>query len=133
MSDSTASVAVSTLVADVAPYAIALITAVVVPWCAAEFRKLTGAQVSQDAVNKLNTLAKAEAGALIAASETNLAGVAIPLGSTIVADAAERVIAAAPGVLEKAGLSPSAVATMVAGHIGEMQALAPAPAAPLSR
>jgi hypothetical protein len=128
MSDPAASIAASTLVADVAPYAIALITAVVVPWCAAEFRKLTGAQVSQDAVNKLDTLARAEAGALIAASETNLAGVAIPVGSRIVADAAARVIAAAPGVLEQAGLSPTAVATMVAGHLGGMQAPALAPA-----
>jgi hypothetical protein len=129
MSDPTAAIAASTLVADVAPYAAAFISIVVVPWAVAEFRKLTGAKVSQAAVDKLSTLAKAEAGAMMTASETNLAGVAIPLGSKVFADAAARIIAGAPGVLDSAGLTPEAVATMVSGHLGAMQASSPAAAA----
>jgi hypothetical protein len=128
MSDPTATVAASSLIVDVAPYALALVP-FVIGWGVAEFRKLTGAQVSQAAVDKLSTLAKAEAGAMMTASETNLAGVAIPLGSKVFADAANRIIASAPGVLASAGLTPDAVATMVSGHLGAMQSSSPAAAA----
>jgi hypothetical protein len=130
MSDPTAAIAASTLVAGFAPYLAAFVSIVVVPWAVVEFRRLTGAQVSQTAVDKLSTLAKAEAGAMMTASETNLAGVAIPLGSKLFADAANRIIASAPGVLASAGLTPNAVATMVSGHLGAMQASSPAAAAP---
>jgi hypothetical protein len=132
MSEPTATIAASTLVADVAPYAIAFISVVVVPWAVAEFHALTGAKVSQAAVDKLSTLAKAEAGAMMTASESNLAGVAIPLGSKVFAEAADRIIASAPGVLASAGLTPDAVATMVSGHLGAMQANSPAAAPTIS-
>lgn len=130
MSDPTTSIAVSSIIADVAPYAVTFMSVVVVPWAVMEFRKITGAKVSQSAVEKLSTLAKAEAGAMMTASETNLAGVAIPLGSRMFADAASRIIAGAPGVLASAGLTPEVVATMVSGHLGAMQASSPGPAVP---
>lgn len=131
MSDPTSTIAVSSIIADVAPYVAAFVSIVVVPWAVAEFRRLTGARISQAAVDKLSTLAKAEAGAMMTASETQLAGVAIPLGSKVFADAAERIIESAPGVLTSAGLTPDAVATMVSGHLGAMQASSPA-AAPVA-
>jgi hypothetical protein len=128
MSDPSAVVAASSLVVDVAPYAIALIP-VLVGWGVAEIRKHAGINLSAAAVAKLDTFAEAEAGAAIAASATNLAGVAIPVGSEIVAAAAARILAAAPKLLVDAGISPSQVATMVAGHIGALQASSAAPAA----
>ncbi len=124
----TDSISAAAIVAAVAPYGLALLP-VAIGWAAAEVRRRTGFQISQGAVDKLDTLAKAEAGALIAASPTNLAGVSIPVASPMVADAAARVLAVAPKILEDAGLSPAAVATMVAGHLGAMQAQMP-PAAP---
>jgi hypothetical protein len=132
MTDTTTAIAAAPLVADLAPYALALLP-VVIGWGVAEFRRFTGIQVSAAAVDKLDALAKAEAGALIAASPTNLAGVAIPVGSATIAIAANRVLAAAPSILADTGLTPAAVASMVAGHLGAMQATqaaaAPAPAA----
>ena len=127
MTDSTTAIAAAPLVADLAPYALALLP-VVIAWGVAEFRKFTGIQVSAGAVDKLDALAHAEAGALIAASPTNLAGVAIPVGSAIFAAAANRIIAAAPSILADTGLTPDAVAAMVAGHLGAMQAGMPAAA-----
>lgn len=126
MTDS-ALIAVPTLIAFVAPYALALIP-VILGWGVVELRKHNLINLSDAAVAKLDTLAEAEAGAMITASETNLAGVAIPLGSKVFADAAARVIAAAPGALDDAGLTPTAVATMVSGHLGSKQASSPATA-----
>jgi hypothetical protein len=125
----TDAISASAVVADVAPYALALLP-VVIGWGVAEFRKYTRIPISQAAVDKLNTLAQAEAGAMVAASETNLAGVAINVASPEIAAAAARIIAAAPGLLDDAGLSPDHVATMIAGHIGVMQASAAAPPLP---
>lgn len=139
MSDPTATISASSLVADVAPYILS-VAGVVIPVLAAmavaEFKKLTGIQISQAAVAKLDTLAKAGAGAAIAASETNLAGVAIPVGSATVRNAMTRIVADAPKVLVDAGLSPDNVATLIAGHIGSMQAssaAAPIAVAPLAK
>lgn len=126
---SATSVPVAPLLGVVAPYAVALLP-FVIGWGVAEFRKFTGVQFSQGAVDKLDTLAKAEAGALIAASPTNLAGVAVPVGSSMIAAAANRILSAAPTILDDTGLTPDAVAAMVAGHLGAMQAQqasAPAP------
>lgn len=128
MTDSATAVAAAPLVADLAPYALALLP-VVIGWGVAVFHRYAGVQISQGDVDKLDTLAKAEAGALIAASETNLAGAAIPVGSPLIAAAAARIVAAAPGLLDSAGLSPESVATMIAGHLGAMQATQGAPAA----
>ncbi len=124
-------IAVSSVIADLAPYALAMIP-VVIGWGVQVYTKATNSRVSTDAVNKLDTLAKAEAGALIAASETNLAGQSITVGSGIVADAAVNLVASAPKLLAEAGLSPDQVATMIAGHVGFGQASAPVPVAPKS-
>lgn len=121
----TDSISAPALVAAVAPYALALLP-VAIGWAAAEIRKRAKIDISQAAIDKIDTLAKAEGGALIAASETNLAGVAIRVGSPAIAEAATRIIAAAPDLLAEAGLTPDHVATMVAGHVGAMQASAPA-------
>lgn len=131
MSDPSAAIAASSLVADVAPYALALLP-VAIGWLAREISKYTKVKFSQAQLVKLDTFAKAEAGALIAASTTNLAGVSIPVRSPIIAAAAARILDAAPKILAGLDLSPSAVATMVAGHVGALQASAPAPAVAVS-
>lgn len=125
MSDPSASIAVSSIIADIAPYIVSLVTVVGIPWAVAELRAHTKIQLSQAQLAKLDTIAKAEAGALIAASQTNLAGVSIPVGSKMIEEAADRVLDAAPKILGDLGLSPGAVATMVAGHVGFAQASAP--------
>jgi hypothetical protein len=125
MSDPSASIAVSSIIVDAAPYVVALIP-FAIGWLAREQAKFTKVQVSQAQLDKLDTLAKAEAGALIAESKTNLAGVSIPVGSKMITDAADRAIAGAPKALEAVGLTPDAVATMVAGHLGFAQANSPA-------
>ena len=131
MSDPSASIAVSSLVADLEPYALALVP-IAIGWLAREVSKYTQIRFTQTQLAKLDTITKAEAGALIAASKTNLAGVAIPVGSQMIAEAADRVLDAAPKILGDVGMSPGAVATMVAGHLGSMQANAPAPALPVA-
>lgn len=125
MTDSATAISAAPFVALAAPYIVA-VAGVFVPalvgMCFAEARKLTGIKIQQAAIDKLSTFAKAEAGALIAASATNLAGEAIPVGSLMIAQAAKRIIDAAPSVLAEAGVTPASVATMVAGHLGAMQA-----------
>jgi hypothetical protein len=118
-----ASIPVAPIVEVIAPYAVALVLAGI-GWGLTEFKKLTGVQVSQADIAKLDAFAKAEAGALIAASTTNLAGESIKVGSPIIAAAATRVIDALPGILDKTGFSPDAVETIIAGHLGAMQASA---------
>ena len=122
-------IAVSSVIADLAPYALAMIP-VVIGWGVQIYSKATHSQISANAVTKLDILAKAEAGAAIAASETNLAGVSVTVGSGIVADAVTSLVAKAPSILNQAGLSPDQVATIIQGHIGFAQGSAPVPAAP---
>lgn len=135
MSDPSASIAVSSLVADLAPY-IASVAGVVIPLIITmaynKLHQLTGIEVRKAQLAELDTFAKAEAGALIAASKTNLAGVSIPVNSPMIAAAADRVLDAAPKILADVGLSPASVAALVAGHLGALQASSPAPAAAVS-
>ena len=118
-------VAAASLVADIAPYALAIVgalTPIAVGWLAAEVRKLTGLQMQQSAIDKLDSMIEAEAGALVAAASDNFATASIPVGSPIVADIAKRVLANAPAVLAADGLTTDVVATKVAGAIGRLQA-----------
>lgn len=123
------------IVTVVAPYLVQLamvLIPIAVAWLANEFRRRTGVQVQQAALDKIDATAEAEAGALIAAAANNLATDQIKVGSPIVASIALRMAAALPKELAAAGLTSDAVATMVAGKIGKLQAsmttVAPPPA-----
>ena len=120
MSDPSNAVAVAPLIADLAPYIVALIP-VALGWVASELRAHRIINVAQDDLDKLDKLAEAEAGAAIAADARCLAGRSISVGSPIVAAAVTRIVTAAPDLLKKTGFGPDQVATMIAGKIGDRQ------------
>jgi uncharacterized membrane protein YcjF (UPF0283 family) len=95
----------------------------------AELRKLTGIKLSDQQTARLQAAAATEAGALLAASETNLAGKSFTVASPTVAALAARVEKAAPGVAASLGVTPEGVKQLVAGEIGKLQASATTPAA----
>ena len=127
-------VSLAPIVNIVTPYAIqlsAVLIAAGVSWAAAQFTKATHLKVKASALDNLTQAANAEAGALIAAADNNLAGVSVHVSNPMIADAAERVIKAVPGALDASGITPYHVATLVAGALGKMQATMPlAPPAP---
>jgi len=108
----------------VAPIAQLAIVALV-GWGVSEVKKYTGFAMSDATVAGLKSAAATEAGALIAASETNLAGQSITVNSPMVVAAAARIAASVPGGLEAFGLTPDHVAHIVAGEIGKLQPPAP--------
>ena len=120
-----AAIAASAIVADAAPYVVAL-TGVVTPGLVAmglaELRRLTGLRLQQAAAGRLDAMIEDEIGVLVAAASDNLATTSIPLGSPIVAAIASRIVAAAPDLLAKAGVDPASVARMALGEIGKWQA-----------
>lgn len=125
MNDTVTTVAASSLVAAAAPYIVAVLVAIVIGligFAAKAFTKYTGIQIKQSAIDNLDAMAKAEAGALVAAASDNLATKTINVGSPIVAQVVNKIVMAAPGLMKDAGLTPDAVGTMVAGHIGALQA-----------
>lgn len=103
-----AAIAASAIVADAAPYIVAL-SSVVVPGLVAmgldQLRRLTGLRLQQAAADRLDAMIEDEVGALVAAASDNLATTSIPLGSPIVAAIATRIIAAAPDLLARADRS----------------------------
>ena len=100
----------------------AVIVAAGISWAAARFARATHVTVQQAALDKLTKAAQAEAGALIAAAGDNLATEKIAVGSPTVAEIANRIVRGMPEALVVAGVTPTHVATMVAGKIGELQA-----------
>ena len=124
-------VSLAPLVEILTPYAVqlsAVLIAGAATWAAARYHQVTGVDIKKGALDSLVQAANAEAGAAIAAASNNLAHTSIEVGNPIVADAASRIISAMPKVLDAAGVTPYAVATMVQGAIGDRQnAQPPAP------
>jgi hypothetical protein len=125
MTDSSTAISAAPLIAVVQPYVIA-IAGVIIPavlgWALNELRKLTGIQVQQAAVDKLNALIEDKVGAAVAAASDNLATRSIPVGSPLIADIAKQVLIAEPELAKQLSLQPGDVASMVAGEIGSWQA-----------
>lgn len=122
-------VSLAPLVGVLTPYAIQLSAVVIAAgasWAAAQFTKATHIKVEAAALDKLTQAADAEAGALIAAADGNLAGVAVHVSNPMIAGAANRIIDGMPKVLDAAGVTPDRVATLVAGALGKLQATMPA-------
>lgn len=134
MTDSATAVSATLFVAVVAPF-VATLGAAAIRWAlkdaVAEVKKLTGIQIQQAAVDKIDSMAESGAGAAIAAAEGNLASVAIPVGSPIVKKIVEDILKDAPAELAAAGLSPDDVVAKVHGEIGKLQAKATVVAPPV--
>ena len=113
------------LVADAAPYIVA-VAGVVVPTLVGlalnELRRLTGLKIQQGAADKLDSLIEDKIGGLVAADARNLATATITIDHPMVAGIANAIIAEAPDALAAAGVTPAAVAGMAHGEIGRWQA-----------
>jgi hypothetical protein len=136
MPDANTAISVAPLLSALTPIVVqvsGVLIAGAAAWAAARFHQATGITIQQGALDKLTTMTQAEAGALIAEASDNLAGRSITASSPMVADVANKIVRTMPEVLVAAGVTPSGVATMVAGHIGALQSGMPAlppPAAP---
>ena len=125
MTDPSSAVPVASLIADVAPYILAL-AGVIIPSLAgvavAELKKITGIQVRQDAVDKLDGMIESAIGAEVAKASDNLATAQINVGSPIVSSLASKVVAALPAELNTLGITPTAVASKLTAEFGRLQA-----------
>jgi hypothetical protein len=92
----------------------------------AMFTRWTGVTVQTAYADALRKAAQTEAGVLIAEASDNLASKSIPVTSPAVVAAAERIGAALPEAIEAVGMTPDALARLVAGEIGKLQAQATA-------
>ena len=130
MTDASTAIAAAPLVAVLQPFLTAVATTLIgvaVPLACAKFAQWTGFAFQAAAVERLTAEAQTEAGAAIAEAGDNLSSRAIPVGHPIVVAAAARIVKTLPSVMAAAGVTPEGVARMVAGEIGKLQVLAPAP------
>jgi hypothetical protein len=114
------------------PYIIAILSTLVtalVGLAVAKFQQWTNIQISASQVASIKSAAASEAGAMVAAADDNLKGKAISVGSPDVAAAVRRIEAKLPDAVKAVAPTPGALATIVAGEIGKLQAQTNAPIA----
>lgn len=132
MSDSSSAVSAAPFIDALAPYIVAVGVTVVtaaIGWAAQQFSKMTGINIDAQHLANLKSAAASEAGALLAADAQNLAGKTFNIGSPEVAAIVNRIGARFPDAVKALAPTPNALATIVAGEIGKLQAQQPAAAA----
>ena len=125
MSDSSTVLSAGAILNALQPILTAVATVVVsaaIPMAYALFSKWTGLKVQQSAIDQISAAAETEAGKAVAEAIDNLAGVKIDVKSPAVVAAVNAIGSRLPGVMAAAGVTPDAVAHMVAGEIGKLQA-----------
>ena len=135
MSDTSPIVSVGPAVAALAPIVQAVVATVVsgaVTIGVALFTRWTGVTVQASYAETLRKAAATEAGALIAEAANNLSSTSIPVTSPLVGAAAARIAEDLPQAMQAVGMTPEALARLVAGEIGKLQAQTPALASPQS-
>lgn len=113
------------LMADLQPYIVSAIGAVVVAlggFIALQIQKYTGVVVQQATIDKVDKYIADKAAQAVAAASDNLAKKEINVGSPIVVDLTDKVVAALPAELAALGFSPDDVAHKMASAFGRLQA-----------
>ena len=123
MSDSVIDMApvLASLLPIITPVAVAVVGAFV-GLAAAAFTKLTGVKINAIYLGAAKSAAETEAGKIVAGAADNFATRQIDVGSPIVAAAANAVALRIPAVMKATGLTPEALASMIVGEIGSLQA-----------
>jgi hypothetical protein len=117
------------IVADLEPYIVTAIGAVVTAlgaFIALQIQRYTGVVVQQATIDKVDKYIADKAAQAVAAAGDNLSKTQINLGSPIVADLTNKVVAALPKELDALNLSPDDVAHKMTSAFGRLQAGAPA-------
>ena len=133
MSDSSTVISAAPAVNALAPLLQAVVATVVsgaVAFGVALFTRWTGVTVEAAYAETLRKAAATEAGVLVAEAADNLSSRSIAVTSPAVAAAAARISAALPEAMNAVGMSPEALARLVAGEIGKLQAQATAISVP---
>lgn len=123
MSDTTISGA--QIVADLEPYIVAFIGAVITAGTAIityQVQKYTGIRVDQTTAAKIDKYVEDLAAKEVAKTADNLATHEIDVHSPVVASVVNKVVADLPGELKKVGLGPDDVATKATAAFGRLQA-----------
>ena len=118
-------ISLAPVVTALAPLINALVMSVVgsaIIYAVALLHRKTGIDIDAANVDAIRKAAATEAGMLVAASETNLAGEKFTVSSPVVAAAAKTVMDALPAAIRATGLTPNGVAKIVAGELGRLQA-----------
>ena len=129
MTDSSTVISAAPAVTALAPLLQAVVATVVsgaVTFGVALFTRWTGVTVQSAYAESLRQAAATEAGVLVAEAEDNLSSRSIAVTSPAVAEAAARIAAALPEAMQAVGMTPDALARLVAGEIGKLQAQATA-------
>lgn len=88
-----------------------------------ELQKRTGIAVKQAAVDRVTQELTNYAGMFIAHGEANILNATVTTGSPGIDDLANKMLAAIPGELQQAGITPATVPSLIVGAIGKLQAL----------
>ena len=96
----------------------------------AMFARWTGVTINAAHADSLRKAAQTEAGVLVAEAVDDLASRSVPTNSPAVAAAAERIATTLPDAIKALGMTPDALARLVAGEIGKLQAQTTAIATP---
>lgn len=113
------------IVADLQPYIIAAIGAVVTALGAViayQIRRYTGIVVDQSVIDKVDKYIADKAAQAVAAASDNLSKKEINVYSPIVADLTSKIIAGIPYELDKLGFGPNEVAHKLTSEFGRLQA-----------
>ena len=116
------------IVADLEPYIVAAIGAIVAAlgtFIAVQIQRYTGVVVQQATIDKVDKYIADKAAQAVAAAGDNLSKTQINVGSPMVADLTNKVVAALPKELDALNLSPDAVAHKMTSAFGRLQAAAP--------
>jgi hypothetical protein len=104
-------------------------------WLCYQFQIRTGIKVSAQAQAQFQQAAINGAGRVLAAQEGNIANLKFDVKSAVIADEATKVAALIPDTLKQIGVTPEAagavLANAIAGKVGQLQAAATIPAAPV--
>lgn len=123
------SISLAPLVDFLSPFITVLLQAIIgvaITVVTLQIQKWTGVQVSQNALDKLRAAATTQAGILVAASETNLAGKVITTSHPSVVASANWIMANLPDAAAAVGATPAVLSNIITGEIGKLQAGSPA-------
>jgi hypothetical protein len=115
----------------VQPYLTAAATVIVpilIAWVAQRLRTWLGVDINATQIERLKSAAATEAGVMIAKESDNLMNKAIPVTDPRIVAAASAIAAKLPDTAAAVGATPDALAKMVQGEIGKLQAVQAPPA-----
>lgn len=126
MADPSTAIELKPWVEFIQPYLTAAATVIVpilIAWVAQRLRTWLGVDMNATQIERLKSAAATEAGVMIAKESDNLMNKSISVGDPRIVAAANSIAAKLPETAAAVGATPDALAKMVQGEIGKLQAV----------